>query len=117
MTTRVFPAICAALLLALSARAGEDRRFEIAIRDNQVPEAMQVVRVSRGDHVELVWTTDKPARLHFHGYDMEFQVAPGTPAVVDFDARATGRFPVELHGSSDNPHGHDTLLYVEVYPE
>jgi hypothetical protein len=41
------------------------------------------------------------------------RAAPDTPQVMRFEARATGRFPVEIHGSSGR---HTTLIYVEVHP-
>lgn len=111
-------AVClAAGLLAPAAPAGELRHFEIAVRGGSVPEGQRVLRVSQGDHVEMVWTADGPAHLHLHGYDIEFEVVPGIPAEVDFDAHATGRFPVEIHDRGGDRHGHGALLYVEVYPD
>jgi hypothetical protein len=36
---------------------------------------------------------------------------------MHFQAYATGRFPVEIHGSSHGgAHGHDALVYLEVHP-
>jgi hypothetical protein len=50
--------------------------------------------------------------LHLHGYDLEIMAAPGTPQRMAFSAHATGRFPIEIHGS-----GRDrTLIHVEVHP-
>lgn len=123
-----FALLQSCLLLGLSFAAGaavgvtpeepaETRRFEIEIRDRQALLEGNVVRVSRGDRVELVWSTDEPVQLHLHGYDLEVRVTPGEPAVQSFEARATGRFPVTSHGFGGEHHGHETLLYVEVYPD
>lgn len=92
-------------------------RFELEIRERRLHWPDGVVRVSRGDRVELAWTTDEPVRLHLHGYDREFQVLPGEVAVESFEAHATGRFPITTHGFGEDNHGHETLLYLEVYPD
>lgn len=92
------------------------RRIEIVIEDRQVTGGNEVVRVTQGERVELVWTTDEKVRLHLHGYDVEIDVTPEAPAVLALTAHATGRFPVTSHGFGDG-HGHDTLLYFEVYPD
>ncbi|GIT53672.1 MAG: hypothetical protein Ct9H300mP16_08320 [Pseudomonadota bacterium] len=47
---------------------------------------------------------DSPLVLHLHGYDIEAEVTPHSPAVMRFTAHASGRFPVEHHDGS----GHKT---------
>ena len=104
------------LLLALIAGAGTGtgpRVIELAIRDGRLPEDRRVVRVQQGDEVTLRWTTDRPCTLHLHGYDIEEKLAPGTPVSMRFTARATGRFPVEIHGLR----GEERVIgYLEVHP-
>ena len=73
----------------------------------------QTIRVSQGDQVELYWSSDKPEVLHLHGYDIHTEVTPHVPAVMQFKAHASGRFPVESHGHS----GHGSLIYLEVHPK
>jgi FtsP/CotA-like multicopper oxidase with cupredoxin domain len=58
-----------------------------------------VIRVQQGDAVTLRWTSDQALTLHVHGYDVERGVVPGATATMGFTARATGRFPIEVHGS------------------
>ncbi|MBT4518957.1 MAG: hypothetical protein HOC23_03035 [Halieaceae bacterium] len=56
--------------------------------------------------------------IHFHGYDIEKQIEPGSDTVMTFELIATGRFPVTVHAHSHSGnHGEQTLLYVEVYPQ
>ncbi|MGH8496562.1 MAG: hypothetical protein ACREVN_10560 [Gammaproteobacteria bacterium] len=99
------------------ARAEDDiQRIEIAIEQRAVADDARVVRVTQGDRLELVWTTDETVQLHLHGYDIELEVTPDVPAVMSLTAHATGRFPVTSHGFGGG-HGHDTLLYLEVYPD
>jgi hypothetical protein len=61
------------------------------------------VTVRQGDEVTLRWTTDQRMTIHLHGYDLEQTLAPGLPVAMRFAARATGRFPIEIHG-----HGQET---------
>ncbi len=51
-------------------------------------------------------------------YDIELPLRPGAAALMAFDAAATGRFRVELHGGhgQDGTHHGGALLYVEVHP-
>lgn len=101
-----------------AAEPGEGvRRFELEIRDRRVQRDNNVIRVSKGERVELAWTTDERVALHLHGYDMEFEVVPGRATVRAFEAHATGRFPVTSHGFGDEHGSHQTLLYLEVYPD
>ena len=114
--------LCLALTLAAdTARAGdaspELQRFVLEIRDRAVQHDGDVIRVTQGQQVELVWTSDEPVQLHLHGYDIEFDVEPGTATSRSFKAHATGRFPITSHGFGDHQHGHQTLLYLEVHPD
>jgi hypothetical protein len=96
----------------LAREAGAVRRFDIALENGQLTGGPRVVRVLRGDQVEILWTSDRVVMLHLHGYDIEISAAPGAPERMTFSAHATGRFPVEIHGG-----GRDrTLIHVEVHP-
>src|SRR4051812_46235234 len=72
------------------------------------------VRVKEGDDVELRWSSDRPATLHLHGYEVEAKVAPGKTASMAFRAKFPGRFPVHEHAEGDA--NHRPVLYLEVYP-
>lgn len=70
--------------------------------------------MKRGERVELRWKSDRPIALHLHGYDIERNAAPQAPAVMAFEAKIAGRFPVSEH--THGP-GHDrAILYLEVHP-
>jgi FtsP/CotA-like multicopper oxidase with cupredoxin domain len=107
-------------MLAGAAAADSDEivRFDLALQGLELRAAENVIRVQQGDRVEIGWTSDEPASVHLHGYDIELQLHPGEAAVMAFDAEATGRFPVELHGghAQDSGHHGGALLYVEVHP-
>jgi hypothetical protein len=102
--------------LALGAVAGvgaEPLTIELALRNGRLPENGRVIRVKQGDDVTLRWTTDRACTLHVHGYEIEEQLTPGTPVIVRFTARATGRFPIETHGPGKEER---TVGYLEVHP-
>jgi hypothetical protein len=111
-----------ALLLAalplISPAHADTKAKEITIRNGAVV-GEKSLRASRGDLVILRWRSDRRVELHLHGYDVSATVTPEAPAEMKIDARATGRFPVEIHGAPPprGGHGHKTIFYLEVYPE
>ena len=110
-------ALALVLAPAPSVQGAGTRIIEIAVR-NGVVTGSKSVRVLRGDTVVLRWTSDKPFELHLHGYDLTVAVHPGSVAEMKLEARATGRFPVEIHTQSERGgHAHKPLFHLEVYPE
>ena len=78
-----------------------------------------VIRVTRGDALELEFSTDEAAELHLHGYDKLIKVAPAAPALLRLDATIAGRFSIEAYGFASDKSGqrrHIVLLYLEVHP-
>ncbi len=111
-TTRIVVAV--ALVSVGVPAAAEPRVIELSLRNGQLPEDQRLVRVQQGDDITLRWTTDRPVTVHLHGYDLEHKLSPGAPVLMRFTVRATGRFPIEIHGSS---HGDErTVGYLEVHP-
>jgi FtsP/CotA-like multicopper oxidase with cupredoxin domain len=91
-----------------------DRVIDLAIRNAAVPTDQRLIKVNQGDDVTIRFTSDKPATVHLHGYDIEKSVTPTAPTTMRFTARATGRFQIELHGSKA---GQESVLgYLEVHP-
>ena len=114
MKRREFLLALAAVPLAGIAAEPASKAFELAIAKGRVNAAQDTVRVKKGDKVELRWTSDRRIALHLHGYDIETTVTPQAPAVMSFQARIAGRFPVSEHA-----HGaryERPLLYLEVHP-
>jgi FtsP/CotA-like multicopper oxidase with cupredoxin domain len=103
----VLPQMC------LAQSAAPVSRFEFQLAGGRLAAGDKTVRVAKGDAVELRWTSDRAVELHLHGYDVQVRAGPESPKVMRFEAHATGRFPVEIHGSSGR---HTTLVYVEVHP-
>jgi hypothetical protein len=104
----------AMLWLTAAAALSEPRFVELAIRGGALPKHQQVVKVRQGDEVTLRWTSDVPLSIHVHGYDIEEKLSPHAPAAMRFTARATGRFPIELH--QERGGRERTIGYLEVHP-
>jgi len=97
--------------LPSAAQGQSPQRFDVKIENDRVAAHLKTLRVRRDDKVEINWTADRRTVLHLHGYDLEATVDPGKPQTMSFTARATGRFPVEIHGGR-----HNVILHVEVHP-
>lgn len=107
----------AALLLAVSISGGgtpafaASRAFDLDI-DASAPGRAPVFAVEQGDDVALRVEGEKAVDVHLHGYDVAVTVSKTKPATMRFVARASGRFPIEVHGKD----GHRVVGYVEVRP-
>lgn len=113
----VLATVMLALVPTLSAHGAGTKTLDIAIK-NGVVTGSKSARVTLGDTVILRWTSDKPLELHLHGYDLTVSVAPGGGAEMKVAARATGRFPVEVHmAGARGGHAHKPLFHLEVYPQ
>ena len=82
---------------APSARGSTGQRIEVTVTGGQADGDTGRVVVPADAHVTLVVTSDTADELHVHGYDLSADLAPGTPATVEFDASIPGVFEVELH--------------------
>jgi heme/copper-type cytochrome/quinol oxidase subunit 2 len=89
------PSTSASVVPSASATLGQ--RLEVTVTGGQVTGDTGRVPVPAGEHVTLVVTSDAADELHVHGYDLGADLAPGTPATVEFDATIPGVFEVELH--------------------
>jgi FtsP/CotA-like multicopper oxidase with cupredoxin domain len=114
MRRRAFIRLTALMFAVPAAAQPAPKVFEVAIANGRVDASRGTIRVTKGDNVELRWSSDRPISLHLHGYDLEAQVSPQSPAVMSFNANLTGRFPV-----SEHRHGggrERVVLYLEVHP-
>jgi hypothetical protein len=86
--------------------------FDLALSPEQASAEVRVITVQQGDDVTLHLTADRPIEIHLHGYDIEETVLPGKAVAMRFTARATGRFPIEIHGRGTAR----VVAYLEVHP-
>ena len=95
-----------------------DKQFMLQLQNRKVVSSKSTIRVSKGDRITLVWRSDEKGEIHLHGYDITLTLTPNTPTILHFDATVSGRFPITSHGfGDDHGHAHNTLLYIEVYPD
>lgn len=74
------PSVVRIAFTVTSANPGEIRRFS----------------VKKGRKVAMVVRSDLSDHVHLHGYDLMADVAPGSPARIQFVADTPGRFEMEL---------------------
>ena len=98
---------------AMGARAADARVIDLVIVGGRLAGEGASVRVTEGDRVTLRLTSDTEIEVHLHGYDIEATVVSGATTEMSFEAFATGRFPMTVHGDD---HSEKTLTYLEVYP-
>jgi hypothetical protein len=108
----LLPSLLLAGLLFSERPSADPLTFQVSISDERA--AARVLRAFKGDHLTIEWSTDKRATVHVHAYEIEQEVLPGTPARSQFEATATGRFPVEAH-FAPRTRG-KVLAYLEVRP-
>jgi hypothetical protein len=73
----------------------------IAIVGNEVKGGVRSIHVKKGSAVRIVVSVDKPNTLHLHGYDIEKEATPHTPARFVFAADIEGVFELESHTFED----------------
>ena len=105
---------------AQESRQAARRSYELRIEKGKLPPGAKSLRAVEGEQVGLRWVSDEPTTVHLHGYDVELALVPGTTGTMTFQAYATGRFPITLHGDrragQPGAHKERTLLYLEVHP-
>lgn len=69
----------------------------IELRDGAPVGGVQSIEAVKGDRVRIVVTSDAPDEIHLHGYDIEREAAPGSPARFSFVADIEGIFEIESH--------------------
>jgi hypothetical protein len=100
----------AGLLVAANAHA-EDVKVELVAKGGKAAGEVKVVRLKRDDQVALSIVSDRADEVHVHGYDLKLNLEPNKPAVLQFAAKRTGRFAIELHKSGAE------LGVLEIYPK
>lgn len=109
-----------AVAQAAMAAESAEKSFSLDVNGGKVPATQRVIRVTKGDSVRIRVSSNAPGELHLHGYRLEAKVAPGTPTDLAFVAHATGRFPLEWHGSGPAPkaggHHGPSMAALEVHP-
>lgn len=117
------PALVRIVLAVAFATAGttlaraETQTFELTVTERPPGEPARFV-VRRGDSVVIALAATIAADVHLHGYNLEAKLAPGARATWNFIARATGRYPINVHKPGETAgHRHaPPIAYLEVRP-
>jgi hypothetical protein len=67
-------------------------RWRIDSRDD----SLDRLSVPKDTRLRIVVIADVSDEVHVHGYDLTADVAPGSPAVLNFTTDVAGRFEIEL---------------------
>jgi hypothetical protein len=70
--------------------------LRVNVRGGSPAGGIQRLTVRQGERVRVRVTSDVGDHVHVHGYDLFGDVAPGSPATIQFRANLTGRFEIEL---------------------
>lgn len=120
---RLLAAACGLVLAGTAAGQEPARRFEVEIKAGEVARAQRVLKAIQHERLRLVWSVDTPQVIHLEGYDISVTARPGQPQIMEFTARAAGRFPVHAHAADAvrqgqaHSHGRGVLLRLEVHPK
>lgn len=97
-----------------STQNSPQRAIDIQIEKRKVISLIEQIQATKGERIQLRWTSDEPVKLHLRGYALEIDVRPGESATMTVEAYATGRFPITIQGSAGGVRGRDVLIYLEV---
>jgi hypothetical protein len=70
---------------------------EAGLRNGQAVPAPRRAEVPLEGTVQVRVSADRVVAVHVHGYEIEYDAAPGTPGCVRFVADRAGVFDVEAH--------------------
>ncbi len=109
-------ALAASATSASAARADE-RVFTLAI-GAAAPAEPTILAARKGDTVAITLRSEIAAEVHLHGYNLEARLAAGGTATWRFAARATGRYPINVHrpGAAAGHRHAPPVAYLEVRP-
>lgn len=80
-----------------SASPAAPLQVAITLSDGKVDPSGAHLDVALGQTVVLTVTSDRDDEIHVHGFDLEFEVHPGTTTTREFVADKVGRYEVESH--------------------
>lgn len=107
----------AVIVAAASLGRSEERGFTLVV-GAAAPGEPLVLAARKGDAVVIAVKSEVAAELHLHGYDLAARLAAGGTATWRFTARATGRYPINVHRPGEAAgHRHaPPIAYLEVRP-
>ena len=89
-----------ALIAACGGGEPEEVTFNLEIKNGALVGEDSTLEVKQDDKITIELTSDELVNYHLHGYDLEGNVGPDMSVIMEFDAYATGSFPLTIHISS-----------------
>lgn len=103
---RVVRTVCALVCLVLmlpaaacSDAAPNEATISIVITGDKVSPNGEMVPVAEGGKVTIDITSDVAEKIHVHGYEFEWDLAPGQSVHHEFTANLRGVYEIESHVS------------------
>ena len=96
---QVAPTTTAASESASAAAPTDERLINLAIANRETTTTREDLRVTQGETVRLIFTTDEPGEIHLHGYDLTAEVSPEHPGELVFEATTAGAVRHQLSRS------------------
>lgn len=93
-----------------SAPDPEPEVHRLRVRGGEPVGGVTEIGAEKGDTVSLSVSTDAPAHVHVHGYDIVRDAAPDAPARFRFEADVEGIFEIELEDT------HTQIAELRVEP-
>lgn len=79
--------------------------FDIVIDGGHLVGDVDTLRIKKNEDVILNFASDSEITVHLHGYDIEKTISAEHTSVMEFKAKATGRFVVTTHEVKSDHHG------------
>ena len=83
---------------------------KVVFRNGAPVGGVQEIEAAKGDPVRIDLTTDVPAEVHVHGYELTEEVEASQTARLDFRASLEGVFEIELHLHGGADEGSEVLV-------
>jgi hypothetical protein len=114
-----FASLLAVSSTAFAKEATHTHTWQIA--DGRLPKEQRLVKVQKGDTVQLTISSAQQGELHLHAYRLVLPVSKDVASKLSFKAHATGKFRFEWHGAADDKvkggnHHAEPLATLEVRP-
>ena len=77
----------------------EPEPTQIRMKGGEPVGGIEKVEVEKDERLEIEVTSDQELPIHFHGYDIEKDAAPGKPAVFKLKADIEGVFEIEVEST------------------
>jgi FtsP/CotA-like multicopper oxidase with cupredoxin domain len=76
----------------------------ITVKGGEPVDGVQDVEVTKGDEVTIQVSSDAGGEVHVHGYEIEKPIEAGGTVQVRFTADIDGKFEIEQHFETGEPH-------------